>query len=76
MQDIEIQVLPLNDLTHSEVECLLDRSLDGEHKFMDDYTFCLFDISEYEIEDFRSILIQKNGVMYYSQRTTNQLLDH
>lgn len=75
MQDIEIQVLPLNDLSHSEVERLLDRSLDGEHKFMDDYTFCLFDISEYEFGDLRSILIQKNGVMYYSHRTTNQLLE-
>ena len=51
MQDIEIQVLPLNDLSHSEVERLLDRSLDGEHKFMDDYTFCLFDISEYTLLD-------------------------
>lgn len=75
MQDIEIQMLSLDDLSRSKVEILLGESLDGEHKFMDDYTFCLFDISEYGIEDLRSILIQRNGVLYHSQRTTNQLLE-
>lgn len=75
MRGIEIQVLPLNDLSRSKVECLLERSLNGEHKVMDDFTFCLFDISEYEIEEWRSILIQKNGDMYRSFRTTNQLLE-
>lgn len=75
MQDIEIQMLSLNDLSRSKVEILLDRSLDGEHKFMDDYTLCLFDISEYEIDNLRTILIQENGMQYYSHRTTNQLLE-
>ena len=75
MQDIEIQMLSLNDLSRLKVEILLDESLDGAHKFMDDYTLCLFDISEYKIDDLRTILIQENGVMYYSHRTTNLLLE-
>lgn len=75
MRDVGVQVLSLNDLTRSKVEVLLEESFDGEHKFMDDYTFCLFDISDYRVADLRSIVIQKNGVMYFSKRTTKHLLD-
>lgn len=70
-----IQVLSLNDLNRSKVIKIIERSFDGEFKVMDDDTMCLFDISRYLIDDLCSLIIQDNGLIYYSKLTTKVILE-
>lgn len=74
MQDNQIQVISLNDLNASKVKQIIERSFDGELKLMDDETVCLFDISAYQVDRWRSLIIQSNGKIYYSLKTTKEIL--
>lgn len=75
MQSKEIHVLDLCNLNKSKVLNLLERSLDGTHKLMDSFTFCILDIREYDFESLNAIIIQWDGVMYKSPHTSTQLIE-
>lgn len=71
----EIQELDLCALNKAKVEELLEQVPSGDYKVMDELTFCLFDLTPYEIPKFRTLLIQRNGMVYKSRTPTNQLLE-
>lgn len=75
MSERNAQTINLHNLSSLAVEHLLAESLDGTHKVMDEDTLCLYDISQFEMAEYQSLIIQKTGQMYKSGVTTNGLLE-
>lgn len=74
-RSFQSHVIDLSNLNLPVVLNLIERSLEGRYMSMDENTLYLLDVSEFSKAEYRSILIQRCGMMYKSLATTNKLLN-